>query len=166
MRSQLQLLVQKKAVELRIDYAFVAAIIDQESRWRPYASRYEAKTATYLVDADSYARLTAVSRDTECMGQMTSWGLMQVMGFVARELGFKGLLPELCQPELGITYGVMKLKQLEQRFGKPSVVQGWDEAVVAAYNFGHPQKDADGVWTNDRYVRSVEQKYLELAGQT
>lgn len=35
------------------------------------------------------------------------WGVMQVMGGVAREVGFKGsFLTELCDPEVGIESAV------------------------------------------------------------
>lgn len=45
-------------------------------------------------------------RDQEWWGQQASWGLLQVMGAVARERGFSGLyLPELCDPVTNLTIG-------------------------------------------------------------
>ena len=34
---------------------------------------------------------------------------MQVMGQVARELGYKGDLPKLCEPEIGLEWGCLHL---------------------------------------------------------
>jgi soluble lytic murein transglycosylase-like protein len=35
----------------------------------------------------------------------TSWGLMQVMGQSARELGYREFIPELCDPASGLYWG-------------------------------------------------------------
>ena len=158
-----QLLVQKLAIAHRVDPLLLGAIIRVESGCRPWAFRYEAHAGKYLVDAEGYAKLSGISVDTEKMAQMTSWGLMQVMGFSARELGFKGLLSELLDPELGVTYGIYKLKQLEKRFlSKVSVSLSFDESLVAAYNAGHPAKDKDGAWVNAGYVAKVKRAYEHL----
>ncbi len=43
---------------------------------------------------------------TEEIARSTSWGLMQVMGQVAREHGFPGkFFSELCEPENGLEFG-------------------------------------------------------------
>jgi soluble lytic murein transglycosylase-like protein len=48
----------------------------------------------------------AGDRDNEWWGQRASWGLMQVMGAVARELGCTvPYLPQLCEPELNLELG-------------------------------------------------------------
>jgi hypothetical protein len=158
-----RLLIQGLAINHRVDPLLLSAMIRVESGNRPWAFRYESHAGKYLVSAEDTAKLCGISVDTEKMAQMTSWGLMQVMGFSARELGFKGLLTELCEPELGITYGIYKLKQLEKRFlSKVSVSLGYDEALIAAYNAGSPRKKADGSWENQGYVDKVERAYEHL----
>ena len=83
--------------------------------------------------------------DTELIAQKTSWGLMQVMGTVARELGHRGWLSELCEPERGIYYGCLHLKKLMDRHGNLS-------DTVAAYNAGSPRRDVNGKYVNQEYV--------------
>lgn len=47
---------------------------------------------------------------TEEIARSTSWGLMQVMGQVAREHGFEGeFLCEICSPSVGIQIGCIVL---------------------------------------------------------
>lgn len=76
--------------------------------------------------------------DAEWWGQQASWGLLQVMGAVAREYGFRGNFPELCgNPEMGIKYGIALLAFLRNRH---LAAHGW-EGVVAAYNTGQPDHD-------------------------
>jgi len=70
-------------------------------------------------------------RDQEWWGQQASWGLLQVMGAVARERGFKGLyLPELCDPVVNLQLGVKHYAAL-LRWAAGDV---WK--AVGAYNGG------------------------------
>jgi soluble lytic murein transglycosylase-like protein len=83
------------------------------------------------------------------MGQSTSWGLMQVMGFNARDLGFKRRwLVELCRPEIGIDLGCQFLARLVAKYDST-------EDAVSAYNQGAPRKRADGTYRNQHYVDRV-----------
>lgn len=91
-------------------------------------------------------------RDQEWWGQQASWGLMQVMGAVAREHGFAGLyLPELCDAETNIEHGCRHLVRLARRH-RPRY--GWP-GVIAAYNAGSPRILADGHYENQSYVDKV-----------
>lgn len=82
----------------------VCAIIEQESAWNPWALRYEpAFYAKYIA-----ARMAAgaVPSATEAYARAFSWGLMQVMGQVAREHGFTGAsLAALCEPVTALDIG-------------------------------------------------------------
>lgn len=84
--------------------ALVCAICDHESGgWRPWAVRYEP--AFRWVPQ-------SVKDPTERVARACSYGLMQVMGQTARELGFAGdYLTELCDPLVGIEYGCKKLSR-------------------------------------------------------
>ena len=68
---------------------------------------------------------------TEANTRAMSFGLMQVMGEVARELGFAGeFLTELCDPHVGIEFGCRKLaKALAKHNGQL-------EESLLAYNGG------------------------------
>ena len=90
-----------------IDPALVCAVIEQESAWNPWAVRYEPGfLSRYVAPLYTAGKLSA----TEAYTRSMSWGLMQVMGQVAREFGFAGTsLPELCDPATGIEFGCLIL---------------------------------------------------------
>ena len=70
-------------------------------RGRPFRPLTEAERASEI-PPDDFSCI-AGDRDQEWWGQQASWGLMQVMGAVAREHGFRGpYLTELSVPELSI----------------------------------------------------------------
>src|SRR3990167_5296271 len=96
-----------------LDPSLVLAVIEQESEFDPWAIRYEKgfyKSYIAGMDEEELIVRPPCSRDTEEIMRATSWGLMQVMGQVARERGFKGVfLSELCDPETGIEIGCRNL---------------------------------------------------------
>lgn len=127
----------------------VAAVVQVESGGNPWATRFEAKYP-YLWDVNANAAMRTVwqytplggfpslrgcSGHTEWASQKTSWGLMQVMGAVARERGFRGVfLSQLCDPATGLDIGCKHLKHLYSRHHDG---RGW-KGVLAAYNAGSP----------------------------
>jgi hypothetical protein len=73
----------------------------------------------------------AGDRDQEWWGQQASWGLMQLMGAVARENGFTGAyLPELVDPHINILIGCKVLSRLK------AWADGDIRKTAAAYNAG------------------------------
>ncbi len=103
-------LAREAAAAHALDAALVCAVIEQESAWNPWAMRYEpAFYAKYVAPLcagpDGIGAGHALS-PTEAQARAFSWGLMQVMGQVARENGFSGrYLAELCDPAAGIAVG-------------------------------------------------------------
>jgi len=95
----------------------VCAVIEQESAWNRWAVRYEPGFYKRYIepqlarpggdDAIRHARAhRAPLSETEARARAFSWGLMQVMGQVAREHGFSGnSLAELCDPATGLDVG-------------------------------------------------------------
>lgn len=82
----------------------VCAIVEQESSWNPWALRYEPSFYEKYI-APQIARGSMVD-STESRARAFSWGLMQVMGQVAREHGFTGVsLASLCDPAAGLEIG-------------------------------------------------------------
>jgi glycine/D-amino acid oxidase-like deaminating enzyme len=75
------------------------------------------------------------SDDTEWVHQRTSWGLMQVIGAVAREHGLRERLTTLCEAHVGIDFGCRHLARLRDRF---IARHGW-AGVLDAYNDGTPR---------------------------
>lgn len=143
--------ITAKARKYNLDPCLMAAMIQVESAGARGATRYEAGWR-YHTNVAKWAKLTRVTHETERRGQMVSWGLMQVMGTVARELGYDGCLPLLCEEELGIEYGCMKFRQVLNR---------WDgeREAISAYNAGHPTDNNQG------YVSKVTKFRLELKSE-
>ena len=86
-----------------LDPALVCAVVEQESAWDSHAMRYEPGFR---------ARYVAPLRlpPTEEIARSISWGLLQVMGQVAREHGFEEkFLSVLCDPAAGLQIGCMVL---------------------------------------------------------
>src|SRR5579859_1672859 len=85
-----------------LDPALVCAVVEQESGWQPYAIRYEpAFFSKYVAPLYTANKITA----TEAYARGFSWVLMQVMGQVAREAGYSGPLPQLCDSTVGAMIG-------------------------------------------------------------
>ena len=104
--------IREVAEELSLNPNIIAAIIITESTGKTCAMRFEPgwRWFTPTEHMMAYAEKLGCSVQTEENGQATSWGLMQVMGTVAREHGFRGWFSELCQPETGIRYGANHLR--------------------------------------------------------
>jgi soluble lytic murein transglycosylase-like protein len=88
----------------QLDAALVCAICEQESAWNPWAIRYEpAFFAHYVAPRLNAGKIS----NTEAQARAFSWGLMQVMGQVAREHNF-GSAPNpnsSAPPQLHSPYG-------------------------------------------------------------
>lgn len=128
------------APQYGLPVALIKAFCEVESAWNPWAMRYEP-TYRWLVGD----KLTMTQ--TERVGQMISWGLMQLMGGVARELGFDGAFPQLCDPGVGLDYGCRHLQHFYQRHGN------WPDAI-ASYNAGSPRRVGES-YVNQSYVDKV-----------
>jgi soluble lytic murein transglycosylase-like protein len=101
-QSDLISLARGIAAQNGLDDALICAIIEQESAWNPEATRYEpAFYQRYIVPLIASEQLS----EGEATGRATSWGLMQVMGQVAREHGFPNPFQQLLDPATGIKWG-------------------------------------------------------------
>lgn len=134
MRRKYKELAEKYGTEFGVNPMLIEAVIIAESGQVKWASRYEKNWRWFLTPI-KYAKMVRSSNKTERIHQATSWGLMQVMGTVARELGFKGHLPQLCDPHRGIYYGAMKLGILLKKHKIAPL-------ALAAYNAGNPRSKA------------------------
>lgn len=134
----------------RVPLDLVLAIITHESKGDQWASRFEPMwPERWMWYPREMAEKANISLDTERTLQKTSFGLMQVMGAVAREFGHKGNLMMLIQPEISITYGCKKLHWLMERYHG-------ETDVISAYNQGKPMKTPGGLYGNQKtYVDPV-----------
>ena len=94
--SDLIAMARVTAARFSLNAALVCAVIEEESSWNTYAIRFEP------LFRERYVRDLKLS-PTEDMARSTSWGLMQVMGQVAREHGFRArFLSEICGPVVAL----------------------------------------------------------------
>lgn len=145
-QQSLATLCRNVANSMKVNPDLAVAICEQESNYVASAVRYEPNWS-YLLEPEKYAKALGISAATEFQLQKFSWGAMQVMGSVARELGYKGHLTEMIIPQTGIFYGCVKLKHLSVKFGDM-------KDVIAAYNAGNAIK-TNGAYSNKGYVDSV-----------
>jgi soluble lytic murein transglycosylase-like protein len=104
------------AAKYGLDPAIVCAVCEQESSWNPWAMRYEPEFyARYIV-------AMKLPNATEAFARACSFGLLQVMGQVAREQGFGGqFLTQLCDPDIGLDIGCRKLRKCFAEYSEPEV---------------------------------------------
>jgi soluble lytic murein transglycosylase-like protein len=123
-KTQLIALAKVLAAQASIDPVLVCAVIEQESSWNPWSIRYEpAFYSRYIAPLN-------LGDTTEARARSFSWGLMQVMGEVAREEGYVGNLAMLCDPTTGIKAGITHLHR------KLTGASGDVEAALQAWNGG------------------------------
>ena len=125
-RDELEKVAVAAALNHGLDPALVCAVCAHESDgWQQYAVRYEP--GFYKKYIEPMMALTL----TEKTMRATSFGLMQIMGETARELGFTGrFLTELLDPINAVTYGCKKLKRELDKH------QGDVNQALLAYNGG------------------------------
>ena len=107
--AQLVSFARKAAAVQSLDPALVCAVVEQESGWNTWALRYEpAFFAKYVASLYTNNKVSA----SEAYARGFSWGLMQLMGQVARETGFDApFLSSLCDPEMGLAAGCRVLRR-------------------------------------------------------
>ena len=126
-------LARQIAAEHSLEPALVCAVIEQESAWNPWAVRYEPGfLARYVAPLYTAGKLSATEAYTRAM----SWGLMQVMGHVAREFGFEeSSLAELCEPAIGIEFGcrILSKRVARAKGDVPTALLAWNGGASPNY---------------------------------
>jgi soluble lytic murein transglycosylase-like protein len=146
-RKELRILIEGKAAERGVDPDLVEAVIMTESSGRYLSARFEKGFYKTYVE-----KLPV--KESWKMFYATSWGLMQIMGLVAYEMGFPNNPVELMDPETNLRYGIQFLKRKIDKYGIP--------AGIAAYNSGTPRKTASGEFTNQVYLDRVNRFLKEI----
>jgi len=161
-------MISQCAALYNLDPVLVKAVVEQESNGNTFAFRPErgyrylwnvetnkpyqpssAQIATNIVPPDF--PFLGAGRAAEYDGQRASWGLMQVMGAVARELQFRDpYLSALCEPALGLVYGCKHLAKAIKR------TVGNAEKALSIYNSGRPDSPQGAAYASEvlrRYNR-------------
>lgn len=148
-------MITQAADDARLDAKLIAAFCHVESGGGIYKTRLEPNFK-YLVTPDEFAKLLNITVATETTLQQMSWGLMQIMGGTARWLGYRGDLPDLCDPKKNLYWSCQYLAKLTTAH-KSNL-----EDVIASYNAGSPKRDEKGLYANQKYVNKVVGYYREL----
>lgn len=141
--------IQRHAVRHGLSPLLIAAIVQVESGGDPFAwnpePRYRwvwdvrrntpfrgltpGESASSTPPGDFFT--LAGDRDQEWWGQRASWGLMQLMGAVAREHGFRGpYLTQLVDVDINLDLGCRHLAKLIRR------ADGNEDLATGMYNAG------------------------------
>lgn len=144
------------AAQVGVDPVLMLAIIEVETSGCRWATRFEPYWAyKFKVEKFAYEQSPKVTSLTEEKHQMTSWGLMQCMGSVARELGFTGHLPEMTQTRTGLTLGMKQFLRVKRN--------GYSvDDNIAAYNAGSAHMLSNGLYQNQPYVDKVNAAWTEI----
>ncbi len=149
-RRHLEQIAEQEARRWKLNPAVVKAVIQVESSWNPRARRYESGK-----DAREGNK-----RDDGEWEINASWGLMQIMGYTARQLGFPRQWPFdlLYSPELNIYLGCKLLRLLLDRVERVARMNALSPLAVALARYnggprGNPRKD--GTLRNQHYVNKV-----------
>lgn len=152
--AHVQMAVEAEAKAFNVDPDLAVAIAMVETNLNQFALRFEPEWK-YLYEVDKFAKIFDITSDTEKMLQSMSWGCMQVMGSVARELGFLKPLVLLTGAWEGAELGCHKLSQIIEKYPDQN-------DTIAVYNAGSVRKDENGRYVNQNYVDSVNKKLWEL----
>lgn len=126
-KPEIRRLIELKAAAYNLDPDQVEAHVMVESSGNPNATRFEPRFY------ERYVLPLNLGDHNEARGRSTSFGLLQIMGQVARELGYQGNWPGLMDPMTNLEYGCKKLAKCYKKYP--------GDAGIAAYNSGTPRKD-------------------------
>lgn len=139
-------LIIKYAGEYGLKPEIVYGVIMQESRGQQFAVRYEENYK--WIENPTKHKPNICSLDTEIMFQKTSFGLMQMMGGVFRQLGFKGWLSRvMTDPYIQLDYGCRFLATKIKKYGF--------KGGICSYNSGSPIMNNNDQYINIEYFNKV-----------
>lgn len=125
-RDDLVILTRQTASRHGLDPDLVCGMVERESSWFPWTIRYEpAFMSHYIAPLYTLGKFSA----SEAYARSFSWGLMQVMGDVARENGFTGtFLAQLCDPQIGLEIGcaVFAKHLAKSAYNAAAALEAWN----------------------------------------
>lgn len=138
--------IKLNAERFKIPASIVYGVCMTESGLEPLSVRYEPNYRWLFKPQE--VRVKGCSVNTETMMQKTSWGLMQVMGAVFREYGYRGWLTAIINDvNAQVEFGCRHLSKKIVKYGQ--------SAGILAYNSGSPIKNKAGGFTNQYYLDKV-----------
>lgn len=155
MEKEIINLIKKYAEKYSLKPEIVYGVVRQESGGDQFAVRFE-RDYRWIEDPEKHKPIICTV-DTEIALQKMSFGLMQMMGGVFRELGLKGWLSKsLMNPEIQLDYGCKFLAKKIKRYG----VKGG----ICSYNSGSPIFDRGGEYRNIYYYDQIMKYSKQFRG--
>lgn len=147
-------IINKHALKNGIDPDLALAIATVESSLNPFVMRYELgyRWTYHITD---YAHKLKITDATEEQLQKFSYGLFQLMGGLARTIGYDDHLPKILDPEINASLGCRHIKSLLIKF------KGENDAI-SSFNQGSPRKTDGGLYQNQQYCDKVHKELLNL----
>jgi soluble lytic murein transglycosylase-like protein len=146
--------IRSAASKNQLDPDLLVAIGSKESSLNALPMRFEPRFRWFF-EPEAFAKQLGTSVTAEKTLQASSFGALQVMGAVARELGHAGWLTELiATPGVAIDFGARHFRRLLARYDTMP-------AAIAAYNAGSPRK-INGRYENQEYVDDVLARFNRL----
>lgn len=146
-------LIEYWGAERKLNPCLLAAICHTESAGNRWAARYEPGYR-WLNNPSDFSIALGITHETEEMMQKFSYGLMQIMGGLARDLRYIGPLSALFDPDINMNYASLHISKLSRKYEETD--------LIAAYNAGSPRKRASGFYENQVYVDKVCVKLRQL----
>ncbi len=151
----LEALIAETSQRHELPPELVAALVQVESGGDPWAVRYEPGFYRRYIEGKEWSAFGVCSQETEHQARAMSFGLLQIMGEVARELGCKlPFLSQLCDPATGLEWGCRYLARLRQGLDRTHGDASW-ECVCAAYNGGPAVVTGANTHNNAPYAGKV-----------
>lgn len=159
MQTPYRSIIGPTALKMRLDPYLVEAVVWVESRAQADAFRHEPKFwFRYLSKLPEY-------QGTNPRRVSSSYGLMQIMYPVAKEIGFVGEPEELFLPSTNLLWGCRKLRRLTDWAAEYKDVTPDDRlrATLASYNGGRggnvpgTELRPDNAQYAERVLASVEE---------
>ena len=162
MKEEIQKAVRKYAKEYQIEPALIKAFIRHESFWYAPAYRIDYNS---LRKQKWYIR-TLSPEERKYKKYYASYGPMQILYGLAKHYGYEGIPWGLFDPDTGIKYGCIHLKELLSQFKNL-------KDAIHSYNWGSNAwhdtdgdkiHDSDEKYKNQAYVDSIYSKYKKYGG--
>lgn len=153
-RSDILALVDAAAQKHVLDFWTLVAQVEKESSGNPEAKRLEEHYRWFYPPGST-------PTGDEFEFQRTSWGLLQIMGATARELGYRApampwpASPLKNDPATALDLGCGYLTRMLRRWGNI-------HAALSAYNAGHPTPDNYGNYVEPILERAEALKEAAL----
>lgn len=147
LKNDIEEMCQKYELSKRL----VFAVIMTESSGREKAYRYEPKFV-WTVTPEQWAKKIGCDTQEMLNMQMSSYGLMQVMGANYYQYGGTGSPTEMYEPKCSIEYGCKILKKIIKRHERIN-------DIYAVYNAGSLRFLKDGRYVNQDHVNNFYDNY-------